>query len=45
MKIIDFPLSKAGLIEWQYIPPGAPLALEFLFDISLPVFCSSVSSG
>ena len=28
----DFPLSKAGLIEWQYIAVGAPLPLEFLFD-------------
>ena len=28
----DFPLSKAGLIEWQYIAIGAPLPLEFLFD-------------
>jgi hypothetical protein len=28
----DFPLSKAGLIEWEYIAVGAPLPLEFLFD-------------
>jgi hypothetical protein len=28
----DFPLSKAGLLEWQYIPLDAPLPLEFLFD-------------
>ena len=28
----DFPLSKAGLLEWDFIPVGAPLPLEFLFD-------------
>ena len=28
----DFPLSKAGLLEWDYIPLDAPLPLEFLFD-------------
>ncbi len=30
--VADFPLSKAGLIEWQFIALGAPLPLEFLFD-------------
>jgi hypothetical protein len=35
--VADFPLSKAGLIEWQYIPLGAPLPLEFLFDPSVDV--------
>jgi hypothetical protein len=30
--VADFPLSKAGLIEWQFIGLGAPLPLEFLFD-------------
>jgi hypothetical protein len=35
--IADFPLSKAGLIEWQYIALGAPLPLEFLFDASVDV--------
>jgi len=24
----DFPLSKAGLLEWDFIPVGAPLPLE-----------------
>jgi len=33
----DFPLSKAGLIEWQYIAVGAPLPLEFLFDSTIDV--------
>jgi hypothetical protein len=28
----DFPLSKAGLLEWNYIPLDAPLPLEFIFD-------------
>jgi len=28
----DFPLSKAGLLEWDYIPLDAPLPLEFIFD-------------
>jgi hypothetical protein len=35
--IADFPLSKADLIEWQYIAVGAPLPLEFLFDPSVDV--------
>ena len=35
--VAGFPLSKAGLIEWQYIPLGAPLPLEFLFDPSVDV--------
>lgn len=30
--VADFPLSKAGLLEWEYIPVGAPLPLEFIFD-------------
>src|ERR1700733_3801463 len=29
--IDDFPLSKAGLLEWELIPVDAPLPLEFLF--------------
>ena len=33
----DFPLSKAGLLEWSYIPLGAPLPLEFLFDQGIDV--------
>ena len=28
----DFPLTKAGLLEWFFIPLDAPLPLEFLFD-------------
>ena len=30
--IEDFPLSKAGLLEWEFIAVDAPLPLEFLFD-------------
>ena len=33
----DFPLSKAGLIEWQFIALGSPLPLEFLFDPAVDV--------
>lgn len=33
--IADFPLTKAGLIEWDYIALDAPLPLEFLFDASV----------
>lgn len=33
----DFPLSKAGLLEWEYIPLGAPLPLEFVFDPRIDV--------
>ncbi len=36
--IDDFPLTKAGLLEWHFIALDAPLPLEFLFD-------SSVDSG
>ena len=28
----DFPLSKAGYLEWFYIPVQAPLPLESLMD-------------
>jgi len=28
----DFPLSKAGLLEWFFIPLTAPLPLESVFD-------------
>lgn len=27
----DFPLSKAGLLEWSFIPLTAPLPVESLF--------------
>ena len=33
----DFPLSKAGLIEWDYIALDAPLPLEFLFDPTVDI--------
>ncbi len=36
----DFPLSRAGLIEWSFIPLEAPLPIESLFrpdvDVSEP---------
>jgi hypothetical protein len=38
--IDDFPLSKAGLLEWEFIPLQIPLPIETLFraeiDISPP---------
>jgi hypothetical protein len=33
----DFPLSKAGLIEWETIALDAPLPLEYLFDPSVDI--------
>jgi hypothetical protein len=34
----DFPLSKAGFLEWDYIPiTTAPLPLEFVFDSRVDV--------
>jgi hypothetical protein len=33
----DFPLSRAGLLEWFYIPVQAPLPLETLMDPSVDV--------
>jgi hypothetical protein len=33
----DFPLTKAGLIEWFFIPVRAPLPLEVLFDARVDV--------
>jgi hypothetical protein len=35
--VADFPLSKAGLLEWDFIPVSAPLPLEFLFDSDVDV--------
>ena len=36
--VADFPLSKAGLLEWEYIPvTAAPLPLEFIFDSRVDV--------
>jgi hypothetical protein len=38
--IDDFPLSKAGLLEWEFVPLQIPLPIETLFraeiDISPP---------
>lgn len=33
--IDDFPLTRAGFLEWEFIPLDAPLPLEFLFDASV----------
>jgi hypothetical protein len=33
----DFPLSKAGFLEWSFIALDAPLPLEFLFAPRLDV--------
>ncbi len=33
----DFPLSKAGFLDWFYIALDAPLPLEFLFDPKVDV--------
>jgi hypothetical protein len=33
----DFPLSKVGLLEWDYIALDAPLPLEFVFDPKIDV--------
>ena len=35
--VADFPLSKAGLLEWDFIPVSAPLPLEFVFDSRIDV--------
>jgi hypothetical protein len=35
--IDDFPLSKAGMLEWELIALDAPLPLEFLFDARVDV--------
>jgi hypothetical protein len=35
--VADFPLTKAGLLEWEYVACGAPLPLEFLFDPSVDI--------
>jgi hypothetical protein len=35
--IADFPLTRAGLIEWDFIALDAPLPLEFLFDPAVDV--------
>lgn len=33
----DFPLTKAGLIEWFFIPVQVPLPIEALFDAAVDV--------
>ena len=35
--VADFPLSKAGFLEWQYLPLQAPLPLESLMDAGIDV--------
>jgi hypothetical protein len=35
--VADFPLSKAGLLEWAFIALDAPLPLEYLFDAGVDV--------
>ena len=35
--VADFPLSKAGLLQWEYIAVEAPLPLEYLFDAGVDV--------
>jgi hypothetical protein len=35
--VADFPLTKAGLLEWDYIAVESPLPLEFLFDGAVDV--------
>jgi hypothetical protein len=35
--VADFPLSRAGLLECDYIPVSAPLPLEFVFDSRVDV--------
>ena len=35
--VADFPLSLAGLLEWEYIAVEVPLPLEYLFDRSVDV--------
>jgi hypothetical protein len=33
----EFPLSKAGLLEWHFLAFDAPLPLEYLFDPSVDI--------
>ena len=33
----DFPLSKAGLLDWSLIAVGAPLQLEYLYDEGIDI--------
>ena len=31
----EFPLSRRGFLDWQYIALDAPLPLEYLFDAAV----------
>ncbi len=33
----DFPLSRAGYLDWQFIALDAPLPLQYLFDATVDV--------
>ena len=33
----DFPLSKAGLLEWEFIPLQIPLPIETLFRAEIDI--------
>ena len=35
--VADFPLSKAGYLDWEYLPLQAPLPLEALMDAAVDV--------
>ena len=35
--VADFPMTKAGYLEWFFIPLTAPLPLEGVFDRSIDV--------
>lgn len=35
--VADFPLSKAGLLDWEFIAVEAPLPLEYLYDPDVDV--------
>jgi hypothetical protein len=35
--VADFPLSKAGLLEWSFIAIEAPLPLEYLYDAGVDI--------
>ena len=35
--VADFPLSRAGLLEWEFIPLDAPWPLENLYDTAIDV--------
>ena len=35
--VADFPMTKAGYLEWFYIPLQAPLPIESLMDKSIDV--------